>query len=87
GPVRRQLGTRTVFNLLGPLCNPAGAPRQLLGVYATSLVKPVAEALKTLGAERALVVAARDGLDELTLSGATVVATLSGGRVLVDEIY
>ncbi|PNA38300.1 anthranilate phosphoribosyltransferase, partial [Pseudomonas sp. MPR-AND1A] len=69
GPVRRQLGTRTVFNLLGPLCNPAGAPRQLLGVYATSLVKPVAEALKTLGAERALVVAARDGLDELTLSG------------------
>ncbi len=86
GPVRRQLGARTVFNLLGPLCNPAGAPRQLMGVYATGLVKPVAEALKALGCERALIVAARDGLDELTLSGATVVATLSGGRVLVDEI-
>jgi anthranilate phosphoribosyltransferase len=86
GPVRRQLGARTVFNLLGPLCNPAGAPRQLMGVYATGLVKPVAEALKALGCERALVVAARDGLDELTLSGVTVVATLSGGRVLVDEI-
>ncbi|MBI3565426.1 MAG: anthranilate phosphoribosyltransferase, partial [Elusimicrobia bacterium] len=86
GPVRRQLGTRTVFNLLGPLCNPAGAPRQLLGVYATALVKPVAEALKCLGAERALVVSSRDGLDELSPSGVTVVATLSGGRVLVDEI-
>lgn len=85
-PVRRQLGTRTVFNLLGPLCNPAGAPRQLLGVYATGLVKPVAEALKGLGAERALVVSAREGLDELSVSGVTVVATLTGGKVLVDEM-
>ena len=86
GPVRRQLGARTVFNLLGPLANPAGAPFQLLGVYSTELVRPVAQALQALGAERALVVAARDGLDELTLSGATVVATLSQGRVRMGEI-
>jgi anthranilate phosphoribosyltransferase len=86
GPVRRQLGARTVFNLLGPLANPAGATRQLMGVYATALVRPVAEALRELGAERAFVVASRDGLDELSLSGATVVARLSGSRVSVEEV-
>jgi anthranilate phosphoribosyltransferase len=86
GPVRRQLGARTVFNLLGPLANPAGATRQLMGVYSTALVRSVAEALRELGAERAFVVASRDGLDELSLSGATVVARLSGGRVAVEEV-
>ncbi|MFI5345133.1 MAG: anthranilate phosphoribosyltransferase [Elusimicrobiota bacterium] len=86
GPVRRQLGARTVFNLLGPLANPAGAPRQLLGVYSISLVRPVAEALKALGAERALVVSSRDGLDEMSVSGATVVASLNRGRVTVTEM-
>ncbi len=86
GPVRRQLGARTVFNLLGPLANPAGAHRQLLGVYATALVRPVAEALKALGAERALVVSSRDGLDEVSLSAPTVVARLSGGRVRVETV-
>ena len=85
-PIRRQLGARTVFNLLGPLCNPAGAPCQLICVYSTALVRPIAEALRMLGAQRALVVSARDGLDELTLSGVTVVATLSGGRVRIEEI-
>jgi anthranilate phosphoribosyltransferase len=85
-PVRRQLAARTVFNLLGPLCNPAGAPNQLLGVYAIALVRPVAEALRALGGERALVVAARDGLDEMSLSSATVVARLSGGRVSLEEV-
>jgi anthranilate phosphoribosyltransferase len=86
GPVRRQLGARTVFNLLGPLANPAGAPRQLLGVYAVALVRPVAEALRALGAERAFVVSSRDGLDEVSLSGSTVVASLRAGRVSVSEI-
>ena len=86
GHVRRQLAARTVFNLLGPLCNPAGAPNQLLGVYAIALVRPVAEALRALGGKRALVVAARDGLDEMSLSSATVVARLSGGRVSLEEV-
>ncbi|MBI5246390.1 MAG: anthranilate phosphoribosyltransferase [Elusimicrobia bacterium] len=86
GPVRRQLG-RTVFNLLGPLSNPAGAKRQLLGVYSTSLVRPVAEALKSLGSEQAMVVASEDGLDELSLSAPTVVARLSKGRVMTERIH
>jgi anthranilate phosphoribosyltransferase len=86
GPVRRQLGARTVFNLLGPLANPAGASRQLMGVYSVALVRPVAEALRALGGERALVVSSRDGLDEMSLSSATVVARLSGGRVAVEEV-
>jgi anthranilate phosphoribosyltransferase len=84
--VRRQLAARTVFNLLGPLANPAGAPFQLVGVYAVALARPVAEALRALGGKRALVVAARDGLDELSLSSATVVARLSGGRVSLEEV-
>ncbi len=86
GPVRRQLGARTVFNLLGPLCNPAGASRQLMGVYSTELVEPVARALKDLGCVRALVVASRDGLDEISLSAPTVMASLVDGRVTVTEI-
>ena len=86
GPVRRQLGARTVFNLLGPLANPAGAKRQLLGVYSVALVKPVAEALRALGAERALVVSSLDGLDEMSLSGPTVVAALRDGRISVSEV-
>lgn len=86
GPIRRQLGTRTVFNLLGPLSNPAGAKRQLLGVYSTALVAPLAEALKALGAEDAMVVSSKDGLDELSLSGPTIVARLRGGKVSVCEL-
>ena len=81
GPIRRQLGTRTVFNLLGPLSNPAGAKRQLLGVYSVDLVKPVAEALKMLGSEEAMVVASKDGLDEISLSAPTVIAHLRNGRI------
>ncbi len=85
-PIRRQLGTRTVFNLIGPLSNPAGVKRQLLGVYSTSLVLPLAEALKALGSEEVMVVSSRDGLDELSLSAPTVVAHLRGGRITVSEI-
>jgi len=86
GPIRRQLGARTVFNLLGPLSNPAGARRQLLGVYSTSLVRPVAEALKALGSEEAMVVSSRDGLDEISLSAPTVIAHLRGGRIKMTEL-
>lgn len=85
GPVRRQLGARTVFNLLGPLANPADAPHQVLGVYSLALVRPVAQALLALGGRRAFVVASRDGLDELSLSAPSVVARLSHGRVTVSE--
>ncbi len=85
-PIRRQLGTRTVFNLLGPLSNPAGAKRQLLGVYSTALVRPVAEALKALGSEEAMVVSSRDGLDEISLSAPTVIAHLRGGRIRMTEL-
>lgn len=85
-PVRRELGVRTVFNLLGPLSNPAGARRQLLGVWSPALVPVVARALKELGAERAVVVSSRDGLDELSLGGMNVVARLEKGRVEQTEL-
>ncbi|MEQ1917787.1 MAG: anthranilate phosphoribosyltransferase [Elusimicrobiota bacterium] len=86
GPIRRELGTRTVFNLHGPLSNPAGAKRQLLGVYSTSLVKPLAEALKALGSEEAMVVSSKDGLDEISLSAPTVIAHLRNGRIKTIEL-
>jgi len=80
GP-RREMGIRTVFNLLGPLTNPAGARRQLLGVFAEEWVVPMAEALQRLGTERAMVVYGRDGLDEVSTLGETAVAELADGRV------
>ncbi len=86
GPIRRELGARTVFNLLGPLSNPAGARRQLLGVYSTLLVEPLARALKALGSERALVVSSEDGLDELSLSAPTLVASLKSGKIKVESL-
>jgi anthranilate phosphoribosyltransferase len=85
GP-RREIGVRTVFNVLGPLTNPAGASRQLLGVYSDALVQPVAEVLRRLGSERAWVVHGRDGLDELTIYGTSHVAELSNGEIREFEI-
>jgi anthranilate phosphoribosyltransferase len=78
---RRALCQRTVFNLLGPLTNPAGATAQVIGVYAENLVETVAEALSLLGLKRALVVHGSDGLDEITISGPTRIAELHDGRV------
>jgi anthranilate phosphoribosyltransferase len=86
GPVRRQLAVRTIFNLLGPLVNPARATHQLIGVYSTSLVRPLAEALMALGSRRAMVVSSDDGLDEISLSGRTQMAILHNGRVRVEAI-
>jgi len=85
GP-RREIGVRTVFNVLGPLTNPAGATRQLLGVYSDSLVRPVAEVLQRLGSERAWVVHGRDGLDELTVFAKSHVAALENGAVREFEV-
>ncbi len=85
GP-RREIGVRTVFNVLGPLTNPAGATRQLLGVYADALVRPVADVLRQLGSQRAWVVHGRDGLDELTVFERTHVAELRDGAVREFEV-
>jgi anthranilate phosphoribosyltransferase len=79
--VRRQLGVHTVFNLLGPLSNPAGAPRQIVGVWREALVERLAEVLALLGAEHAWVVHGEDGLDEITIAGRTFVAEAKGGTV------
>jgi anthranilate phosphoribosyltransferase len=80
-PVRKALGVRTLFNLLGPLSHPGGADFQLMGVYAPHLLIPMAEALRTLGSRRAWVVHGSDGLDELTTTGHTTVAELRDGQV------
>jgi anthranilate phosphoribosyltransferase len=80
GPTRVELGTRTIFNLLGPLSNPAGVKRQLLGVYAPQWLRPVAEALRGLGSTDVWVVHG-DGLDEITLTGETQVVALQNGEI------
>ncbi|HEV7667341.1 MAG TPA: anthranilate phosphoribosyltransferase [Thermoanaerobaculia bacterium] len=80
-PVRRELALRTVFNVLGPLTNPAGARRQLMGVYAASLVERIGHVLAELGAEHALVVHGDDGLDEISTTGTTRIAEVRGGMV------
>ncbi len=85
-PVRRELRLRTVFNLLGPLTNPARASAQVVGVYALELVEKLAEALSELGLRRALVVHGRDGLDEITISGPSKIAEVRNGQVHVYEV-
>ncbi len=84
--IRRQLGIHTTFNLLGPLSNPAGAPRQIIGVWRKDLAEKLAHALATLGTERAWVVHGEDGLDEITLDGKTLVAEAQNGEVKTFEI-
>jgi anthranilate phosphoribosyltransferase len=85
-PIRGELGIRTIFNLLGPICNPAGVRRQVVGVFSWHWVEPVAHVLRSLGAEHVWVVHGHDGLDELTTTGATDVAELKGGKVTVFEV-
>ncbi len=82
-PIRRALGIRTVFNILGPLTNPAHAPAQVLGVYAASLVPLVAETMAKLGLRYGFVVHGQDGLDEITLSGETEIAEVKNGAIRI----
>ena len=84
--IRRQLGIHTTFNLLGPLSNPAGAPRQIIGVWRKDLAEKLAQVLSGLGTERAWVVHGEDGLDEITLAGKTHVAEAQNGEVKTFEI-
>jgi len=80
-PVRRELGVRTLFNILGPLTNPAGAPNQVLGVFHPDLVGILVRVLQRLGSLRALTVFGREGLDEISISGETLVGELKDGRI------
>lgn len=80
-PIRRELGVRTIFNILGPLANPAGATYQLLGVYDENLVQPLASVLSNLGVKRAMVVHGHDGLDEISLTGASTICEVCEGRL------
>jgi anthranilate phosphoribosyltransferase len=85
-PVRQELGVRTIFNVLGPLSNPAHPPFQLLGVYSRHLVEPLAHVLAKLGTQAAWVVHGHDGLDELSITGPSTVAELKGGNVRMFEV-
>jgi anthranilate phosphoribosyltransferase len=86
-PVRRELGVRTIFNILGPLTNPAGAPNQLLGVFHPDLVGILVRVLQRLGSRHAVVVYGKDGMDEVSLGAATMVGELKDGEVREYEIH
>jgi anthranilate phosphoribosyltransferase len=86
GPTRVELATRTIFNLLGPLSNPAGVNRQMVGVFSRQWVQPLAQVLKNLGAQSVWVVHGSDGLDEITVTGPTFVAALENGSIRTFEV-
>jgi anthranilate phosphoribosyltransferase len=86
GPTRVELGTRTIFNLLGPLSNPARVKRQMIGTFSKQWVEPMAQVLKNLGAESIWVVHGSDGLDEITTAGSTTVAALENGKIRTFEV-
>lgn len=87
GPIRVELGTKTIFNILGPLTNPAGVKRQLTGAFAPDLIFPMAETLQQLGTEKAWLVHGSDGTDEITICGPTAVAALENGKITSREIH
>ncbi|WP_425049972.1 anthranilate phosphoribosyltransferase [Psychromarinibacter sp. S121] len=86
GPTRAELGTRTIFNILGPLTNPAGVKRQLTGAFSRQIIRPMAETLKTLGSDAAWLVHGSDGTDELSIAGVSWVAALKDGEVTEFEV-
>lgn len=86
-PTRQELGTRTIFNILGPLTNPAGVKRQLTGAFSRALIRPMAETLGQLGSDRAWLVHGSDGTDELTITGVSWVAALEDGTVKEAELH
>ena len=87
GPIRVELGSKTIFNILGPLTNPAGVKRQLTGAFAPDLIFPMAETLQQLGTEKAWLVHGSDGTDEITICGPTAVAALENGKITSREIH
>lgn len=87
GPVRAELGTRTIFNILGPLTNPAGVKRQLTGAFSRALIRPMAETLLQLGSERAWLVHGSDGTDELSIAGVSWIAAVEDGTVREAELH
>ncbi|MBK5925823.1 anthranilate phosphoribosyltransferase [Rhodobaculum claviforme] len=87
GPVRAELGTRTIFNILGPLTNPAGVRRLMLGAFSEHLIRPMAETLAALGAERAWIAHGADGTDEISIAGPSRVAALEGGAVHLFDLH
>ncbi len=86
GPTRAELGTRTIFNLIGPLANPAGVKRQLIGVFSAAWLLPMAEVLRNLGSERAWITHGADGLDEMSTTGTTKIVELKDGAIRAFEI-
>ena len=87
GPIRAELGTRTIFNILGPLTNPAGVTRQLTGTFSDTLIRPMAETLRALGSEKAWLVHGGDGTDEISIAAPTRVAALEGGAIREFEVH
>ena len=85
-PVRRELKSRTIFNILGPLTNPAGTPNLVIGVFTAQLCEPIAKVMKNLGARHVMVVGAKDGLDEISLATSTTVAELKDGEISVYDM-
>ena len=85
-PVRRELRARTIFNILGPLTNPAGAPNLVIGVFTAQLCEPIAKVMRNLGARHVMVVGAKDGLDEISLATSTTVAELKDGEISVYDL-
>lgn len=85
-PARMELGTRTIFNILGPLTNPAGVKRQLTGAFSRDMIRPMAEVLRELGSEKAWLVHGSDGTDEISIAGVSWVAALEGGEIIEREI-
>ncbi|MEL6958287.1 MAG: anthranilate phosphoribosyltransferase [Pseudomonadota bacterium] len=86
-PTRGELGTRTIFNILGPLTNPAGVKRQLTGAFSRDLIRPMAQTLQALGSEAAWLVHGSDGTDELTITGVSWVAAMSGNMITEREVH
>ena len=86
-PARQELGTRTIFNILGPLTNPAGVKRQLTGAYSADVIRPMAETLRALGSEAAWLVHGSDGTDEITICGTTRVVALKNGNISEFEVH
>ncbi|APG62613.1 anthranilate phosphoribosyltransferase [Sphingorhabdus lutea] len=86
-PIRKKIGRRTIFNLLGPLCNPCGVKRQLIGVAHPDIIPIYAEAMLKLGYEKAIIVSGNEGLDEISIAGQSSIATIDGGKITYDIIH